>query len=61
MVDPGNGRLDKRERTFRRVALFWIILCIVVIVATTAFCFYAADWPLFDYGRGGPDAVIFAA
>jgi hypothetical protein len=45
------------ERRYRRVALVWIVVAIIVALGMVAFCVVAADW-LFD-STGGPDAGIF--
>ena len=58
VIDPRDDRLGERERSLRRVALFWILVSVAAIVAAVVFYFVGVDW-LVDFARG-PDAVIFA-
>ena len=58
VIDPSDDRLEARERSLRRVALFWILLSVAAIVAAIVLYFVGVDW-LVDFARG-PDAAIVA-
>jgi hypothetical protein len=58
LIDPRDDRLEARERSLRRAALFWILISVAAIVAAVVFYSVGVDW-LLDFARGS-DAVIFA-
>jgi undecaprenyl pyrophosphate phosphatase UppP len=58
VIDPRDDRLEARERSLRRVALFWILISVAAIVAAIVVYFVGVDW-LIDFARGS-DAAIFA-
>ena len=43
--------VEQSERRYRRVAIIWIVIAIILAIGLVVFCVLAADW-LFDFSGG---------
>ena len=45
------------ERRYRRIALFWIVVAVMVAMGLVVLCVIAVDW-LVDYASGSDAAFV---